>query len=137
MTRLDVLAAAALVLTVTALPAQADSCARSRDFLLQGFVDLPHRPEVYRGLYRECLETLRLSNVEDAFILEAGAIAVLPKRDHVAATARTLAQFCDRFPRRTLHFVARKDRKKAANVALAVRLKASRPTSCQRIKGES
>jgi hypothetical protein len=81
------------------------------------------------------MDTLQLSNVQDAFILKVGAIAVIPKRDTVAATASTLAQFCERFPRGTLHFIKRKDRALAARMSQAVLMTAINPTPCIRIKG--
>ena len=95
-------AALALVIVTAAVaaPALAESCTRSRDFLADAS-DLPQKPQVYQELYRTCIETLQLSNVKDAFILKAGAIAVVPNRDTVPATASTLAQFCGRYPRGT------------------------------------
>lgn len=134
MTRLNAFVVTLALAAVVSRPAHADGCSRSRDILLGGWIELPQRPEVYRELYRDCLETLRLSNVQDAFILEVGAIAVVTKRDDVHSTARTLTEFCDRFPRRTVHFLPRESRKKAVSIASAVRMTASHPTSCQRIK---
>jgi len=133
-TRLNAFAVTLALAAVVSWPAHADGCSRSRDFLLGGWIELPQRPDLYRELYRDCLETLRFSNVQDAFVLEVGAIAVVTKRDDVSSTARTLAEFCDRFPQRTLHFLPRESRKKTASIASAVRMTASHPTSCQRIK---
>jgi hypothetical protein len=115
--------------------AHAESCSKSRDYLLTEASDLPQRPSIYQKLFRDCMDTLQLSNVQDAFILKVGAIAVIPKRDTVAATASTLAQFCERFPRGTLHFIKRKDRALAARMSQAVLMTAINPTPCIRIKG--
>ena len=117
--------------------ARAESCTKSRDFILDGASDLPQKPKAYLQLFRDCLSTLELSNVKDAFILKAGAIAVLPRQDTVAATASTLAQFCERFPRGTLHFVGRKERASVAQISRAIEIAPSRTGSCERIKGGS
>jgi hypothetical protein len=126
---------AALVAAVVSEAARAESCSKSRDYLLTEAADLPQRPSVYQTLYRNCMDTLELPNVQDAFVLKVGAIAVIPKRDTVAATASTLAQFCERFPRGTLHFIQRKDRALAARMSKAVLMTAVNPTPCERIKG--
>jgi len=52
---------------------------------------LPQRPKVYQDLFKNCLDTLQMSNVKDAFVLKAGAIAVIPKIDGVAATQENIA----------------------------------------------
>jgi hypothetical protein len=115
--------------------ARAESCTKSRDFILTNSSDLPQKAKVYQGLFRDCLDTIPLSNVQDAFVLKVGAIAVLPRLDTIPATASTLAQFCERFPRGTLHFLGKKERAQAANVARVVDWSSPRSTSCQRIKG--
>jgi hypothetical protein len=115
--------------------ARAESCTKSRDFILSAPFDLPRKPQAYQELFRACLDTLELSNVQDAFVLKDGAIAVLPRRDTISATASTLAQFCDRFPHGTLHFIGRKDRKRAAVMSQAVTLSSADPTPCEKIKG--
>jgi len=124
-----------LALIGTAGVAQAESCTKSRDAILAGASDLPQKPQVYQGLLRDCLDTMMLPNVQDAFILKAGAIAVLPRRDTVSATAVTLAQFCGRFPHGSLHFVGQKERVRVANIARAVEWSSPHSTSCDRIRG--
>ena len=120
---------------VVAAPAAAESCSKSRDYLLSGSAELSQPTQRYRELYRACMDTLEMSNVQDAFILQVGAIAVIPRRDDIAGTASTLAQFCERHPRDTLHFIQRRQIPQAAIVSQAVRLSAIRPNSCQKIKG--
>ena len=115
--------------------ANAEGCSKSRDYLLTEAADLPRRAGVYQALYRDCMATLELPNVQDAFVLKVGAIAVIPKRDTLAATASTLAQFCELFPRGTLHFIKRQDRAQAARISKAVQMAAANPTPCTRIKG--
>jgi hypothetical protein len=127
-------AVTAIVTAAVAAPALAESCTRSRDFLADSS-DMPQKPQVYQELYRTCIETLQLSNVKDAFILKAGVIAVIPNRDTVPATARTLAQFCGRYPRGTLHFIGAKQRGQTGNIARAVEFSPERATPCQKITG--
>jgi hypothetical protein len=125
----------ALAVVGAAGMARAESCTKSRDFILTNSSDLPQKGKIYQGLFRDCLDTMTLSNVQDAFVLKAGAIAVLPRLDTIAATASTLAQFCERFPRGTLHFLGKKERSQAANVARVVVWSSPHATSCERIKG--
>jgi hypothetical protein len=127
------LALFALIGTVGA--AQAESCTKSRDMILTAASDLPQKPKIYQDLLRDCLDTMTLPNVQDAFILKVGAIGVLPRRDSVSATAVTLAQFCGRFPHGSLHFVGQKERARLANIARAVEWSSPRSTSCDRIRG--
>jgi hypothetical protein len=115
--------------------AHAESCTKSRDMILTSASDLPQKPKVYQGLLRDCLDTMMLPNVQDAFILKVGAIAVLPRRDTVAATAATLAQFCGRFPHGSLHFIGQKERAKVANIARTVEWSSPHSTSCDRLRG--
>jgi hypothetical protein len=125
-----------LACVVVAHPVQAESCSKSRDYiLLNSAGDLPQRPKVYQDLFKSCLDTLQLSNVKDAFVLKAGAIAVIPKNDGVSATAGTLAQFCTRFRAGTLRFITRKELTDAVNIARVVELSVSGATSCRRITG--
>ena len=127
---------ASLAFVVTGGTAQAESCTKSRDYILTNASDLPQKPKIYQSLFRDCLDTMTLSNVQDAYILKKGAIAVLPRRDTVSATASTLAQFCDRFPRGTLHFIGQKDKAKIANnISRVVDWSSQNSTSCVQIKG--
>jgi hypothetical protein len=129
-------ALATLVVLNATGAALGESCTRSRDFILTNASDLPQKSQVYLELFRNCLDTLQLSNVQDAFVLKAGAIAVLPRVDTVSATAGTLAQFCQRFPRGTLNFIARKDRAQITNMGRAVNLSFPNPTTCKQIRGD-
>ena len=126
---------AAAGLAMVAGAAKADSCTKSRDYILINSSNLPQKAVVYQELFKSCMDTLQLSNVQDAFVLKVGAIAVIPKRDTVAATASTLAQFCERFPRGTLHFIKQKDLSRAASASRAVEMTAANPTPCEKIKG--
>lgn len=116
---------------------RADSCGKSRDFILASALDLARPSRSYQELHKHCLETLQMPNVKDAFVLTAGAIAVLPRNDSVAATAGTLAQFCMRFPKQTLRFIGRREARLAKDVAQVVRLGTSQSTPCQKITGSS
>ncbi len=122
-------------LLVAATAAQAESCTRTRDYIFDNASDLPQKIGVYRDLYRHCMETLTFSNVRDAFVLRDGSIAVLTRDDGVSATAATLAQFCRRFPRGTLHFVPRARARETASTGRAVALSSTRATPCEKIVG--
>ena len=134
-------AAGTIVLTIVVLTivvlgraAHAESCSRSRDYILANSAsDLPQKAQVYQNLFKTCLDTLQMSNVKDAFVLKAGAVAVIPKDDSVTATANTLAQFCARFRRGMLRFVARRELPEAANIARAIEMSTTQAASCQRI----
>jgi hypothetical protein len=123
---------------VLASSARAESCGESRDYLLSdlgGELTMP--PQAYADLFKECLATAAMSNVKQAFILRDGAIAVLPKQNNVAATAATLSQFCDTYPRATLHFLTEKEQHDIGSIGIIVRIKSTSSTPCQKIKGLS
>jgi len=125
--------------TIVALggAARAESCSRSRDYILNNSSsDLPQKAQTYQNLFKNCLDTLQMSNVKDAFVLKAGAVAVIPKDDSVTATANTLAQFCGRFRRGMLRFVTRRELPEAANISRAIELSTTQATHCQRINGD-
>jgi hypothetical protein len=127
----------AMVLIFTS-SARAESCGKSRDYLLSdlgGELNMP--PQAYDDLFKKCLATAAMSNVKEAFILRDGAIAVLPKQNNVAATAATLSQFCDTYPRATLHFLTEKERRDIGSIGIIVRIKSTSSTPCQKIKGLS
>jgi hypothetical protein len=127
-------AAAAAALTALAGSAAAESCTKSRDYILASG-DLEHPVTAYQSLFKSCLETLNLSNVKDAFILSDGAVAAVPRNDTIGATAGTLAEFCMRFPHGVLHFVRRAELHQIVNIARAVRLSSASATSCAKIVG--
>jgi hypothetical protein len=128
------IAVAFIALAVLSAPAHADGCAKTRDYILRSG-QLPQRAENYKDLFKMCLEALLLPTVKDAFILREGAVAIVPRTDRIALTATTLAQFCARFPRGTLHFVTRQELARAANTAQAVRIPRGTSTPCQKISG--
>ena len=114
----------------------ADSCERSRDYLLGGLAgELPQAPQSYKQLFSICTATADLSNVKDAFILKDGGIGVVARNDGVAATAATLSDFCRRFPRATLRFISRKDQQRAKTIAQTVTIASGGATSCRKIQG--
>jgi hypothetical protein len=125
---------AAVALAALGGAAAAESCTKSRDYIL-ATGDLAHPASAYQNLFKTCLETLNLSNVKDAFILTDGAVAAIPRNDTIAATAGTLSEFCTRFPRSTLRFVPRTDVRQTADIARAVKLSSSGATSCSKMTG--
>jgi hypothetical protein len=129
------IAAGALSALATAANA-ADSCERSRDYLLGGLAgELPQAPQSYKQLFSICTAAANLSNIKDAFILKDGGIGVIAKNDGVAATAATLSDFCRRFPRATLRFISRKDQTRAKTIAQTVAIASGGATSCRKIQG--
>ena len=126
-------------LAVFAGAAQAgENCARSRDYLLGGLAgELPQAPQSYKQLFSICTAAGDLSNVKDAFILKDGGIGVVAKNEGVAATAMTLSNFCQRFPRATLRFITAKDLARAKTIAQTVTISSGAATSCRKIQGFS
>jgi hypothetical protein len=137
MTRL-VAAATVLMLAAGAARAEGQNCQRSREYLLGnpgGDLTLP--PQAYNDLFKICSATASMSNVRDAYILKDGGIAVVPKQDSIPATAATLSQFCDSYPRATLRFLTRKEVQSTRTVGGIVRISSGSSTSCKKIKGLS
>ncbi len=126
--------AVSLIVFGIAGPAFADSCEKSRDYILEGLAgDLPQPGNTYQDLFKVCQEVLTLPNVKDAYVLKAGAIAVDPKRNTVTATAATLAQFCERFPRRLIRFLTPLEQRQARTVGLIVLMAGGKATSCAKL----
>ncbi|WP_407178819.1 hypothetical protein [Bradyrhizobium sp. STM 3562] len=130
------LAIAAILLASAASAARADNCEKSREYLLNGLGgDLTLKPNDFDDLFKRCLATAAMTNVKDAYILKDGGIAVVPKRDTIAATAATLSQFCEAYPRATLHFLTKRELAQARSLADIVRTSSTSSTPCQQIKG--
>jgi hypothetical protein len=130
------LAAAALLACSTQGALAADSCARSRDYILEGLAgDLTKPSRIYQELFKTCLETLAMPNVKDAYVLKAGLIAIDPQRNTVMATASTLAQFCRRFPRGTARIFTPGEQRQAKTIGLVVLMPSLAAKSCQAIRG--
>jgi len=130
------LALIALLLALAANNARAENCGRSREYLLGnlgGELALP--PKAYDDLFRTCMAAATMANVKDAYILRDGGIAVIPKQDNVAATAATLSQFCDSYPKSTLHFLTRKEMLQVKSIVNVIRISSTSSTPCQKIKG--
>jgi hypothetical protein len=132
------LALIALLLALAANNARAENCGRSREYLLgnlSGELALP--PKAYDDLFRTCMAAATMANVKDAYILRDGGIAVIPKQDNVTATAATLSQFCDSYPKSTLHFLTRKEMLQVKSIVNVIRISSTSSTPCQKIKGIS
>ena len=97
--------------------AEGENCRKSREYL--------------------CTAATVMPNIRDAYVLKDGGIAVVAKQDSVAATAATLARFCDDYPRATLRFLARKELLLAKSVASIVQISSTSSTPCKKIKGLS
>lgn len=124
------------VLALTSHAARADSCGKSREYLLTNAAgDLTLPTKAYEESFKRCLGTAALSNVRDAYVLKDGGIGAIPKQDTIAATAGTLSRFCDAYPRATLHFLTKRELVHANSIASIVRISSTSSTSCQKIKG--
>src|SRR5207244_7758785 len=107
-----------------------------REYLLGNLGgELAKPPQAYENLFKICMATATMANVKDAYILRDGGIAVISKQDTVAATAATLSQFCDAYPKETLHFLTRKELLQIKSIASVVKISSTSSTSCQKIKG--
>jgi hypothetical protein len=123
---------------LAATAAHAESCTKSRDYLLSGSAgNLPAPAEAYRNLFKTCLDTTSMPNVKDAFVLRDGGIAAIPKQDTIAATAAALSRFCNAYPRATLRFLSRKDLRLGAGIGRIVQMSSTGSTSCPQIKGNA
>jgi hypothetical protein len=129
---------AAALLAAAASSASAESCTRSREYILtDSTAELPHQPSSYQQLFRVCLNTLTMTNVRDAFILRDGAIAIVPTVDSITATASTLAEFCRRYPGGLARFITRGELPMIASLGRAVDISSGSATSCSRVVGHS
>lgn len=126
---------AALLLAVCCVgTAYAESCTKSLEYILGGSAgELPQQAMSYRNLLKVCMQTLTMSNVKDAYVLKDGGIAVIPTNEAVAATAATLAQFCETYPRNTLRFVTKRETRGGLTTGLVVSLASGGFASCQQI----
>jgi hypothetical protein len=129
---------AAALLAAAAPRANAESCTRSREYILtDSSAELPRQPSAYQLLFKICLNTLTMSNVRDAFILRDGAIAIVPTIDNITATADTLAQFCRRYPSGVARFITRGELPLIASMGRAVDISSGSATSCARVVGRA
>ena len=128
--------AALLAILILSLPARAENCTKSREYLMEGLAGgLPAPPAQYQGLFRVCMQALSLPNVKDAYLLKDGGIAIVPKRDSLIATAGTLARFCEQFPRSRARFITARDQRRATTVGMIVLLSSTGSASCKKIRG--
>jgi hypothetical protein len=127
-----------LALAANSARAENENCRRSREHLLgslSGDVMLP--PQAYNDLFKVCMAAAVMPNVRDAYILKDGGIGVVAKQDGIAATAATLSQFCDAYPRATLRFLTPKEMLLAKSVVGVVQISSTSSTPCRKIKGIS
>jgi hypothetical protein len=127
-----------IFLVLAANAAQAANCEKSREYLLGNLIgDLTLPPKTYDDLFKMCTATIGMSNVKDAYILKDGGIGVVAKQNSIAATAATLSQFCDAYPRGTLHFLTHKELLQIKSIVSVVKISSTSSTPCQKIKGIS
>jgi hypothetical protein len=126
------------LVVAAAFPAAAatEGCIRSRDVLLGGLAgELPQPPQSYKQLFGTCMTVGDMANIKDAYVLKDGGIGVVAKNQTVAATATTLSEFCQRFPRATFRFISQAELQRAVTVARIVGISSGTSTSCRRIRG--
>ncbi|ANW06096.1 hypothetical protein LMTR13_34295 [Bradyrhizobium icense] len=127
-----------LALATSAAQADNENCRKSREYLLgTPGGDQALTPQAYNDLFKICVAASAMPNVKDAYILRDGGIAVIPKQDSVSATAATLAQFCDDYPRGVLRFITRKEQPAIRSVTDVARMSSTSSTPCKKIKGIS
>lgn len=127
-----------LALASNAARAESENCRKSREYLLgTAGGDLTLTPQAYNDLFKICIATSAMPNVQDAYILRDGGIAVVPKQDSVSATAATLARFCDTYPHGVLRFITRKEKLAIRSVASVAQMSSNASTPCKKIKGIS
>jgi hypothetical protein len=132
------LVAAAVFLALGCGAAHADNCSKSREYLLGSLAgELPMPAQSYDELFKTCVAASAMGNVRDAYILRDGGIAVVPKQDSISATAATLSQFCNSYPRGTLRFLTRRELAVTKSVLGIIRMSSDASTSCRKIKGLS
>lgn len=123
-----------LTLMLSSGVAAADTCSNSREYLLNsGNLEKPAK--TYDVLFKTCVVASAMSNVKEAYVLKDGGLGVLPKQDTIPATAGTLSQFCNAYPRATLHFFTKRERALMKSMGSIVRISSTSSTSCQKIKG--
>jgi hypothetical protein len=132
------LALIAALLAIAVTHARAENCGKSREYLLGNLGgDLTMPPQAYESLFKICMATAAMANVKDAYMLKDGGIAVIPKQDSVAATAATLSQFCDAYPKATLHFLTHRELLEIKSIVNVIKISSTSSTPCQKIKGIS
>lgn len=130
--------AAVSIALAAASPASAESCTKSRDYILEGLAGELLKPAAtYRNLFRICTETLTLANVADAYVLKDGGIAIIPASNTIIATAEALAEFCRHFPDGVATFLAPHEKLRNRAIGLIVSMPSSNSTSCKTIRGAS
>ena len=126
-----------LALATGAARADSENCRKSREYLLGTPGDQSLTPQAYNDLFKTCIAASAMPNVKEAYMLRDGGIAVVPKQDSVSATASTLAQFCDAYPRGVLRFITRKEKLIIRSVANVAQMSSTSSTPCKKIKGLS
>lgn len=137
---MKLLVATAMLLALATCAARADNenCRKGREYLLgTPGGDQALTPQAYNDLFKTCIAASAMPNVKDAYMLRDGGIAVIPKQDSVSATAATLAQFCDAYPRGVLRFITRKETLAIRSVTDVARMSSTSSTPCKKIKGLS
>lgn len=117
-------------------PAAAESCSKSREYILDGLAgDLAQSAANYQDLFKVCMQALAIANVKDAYVLKDGGIAIAARSNTLAATTGTLAQFCQQFPKSVARFLTPREQRNNLTVAVVVMMSSRAATSCKEIRG--
>lgn len=119
-------------------PAVAESCSKSREYILDGLAgDLAKPAADYRDLFKVCVQALTITNVKDAYVLKDGGIALVTRSNTLAATSETLSQFCQQFPKSVARFFTPREQRNVPTVGVVVMMSSRGETSCKEIRGIS
>jgi len=125
-----------LLVVGLANPVSAESCSKSREYILDGLAgDLAQSAGNYRELFKVCMQALAISNVKDAYVLKDGGIAIAARSNTLAATAQTLAQFCQQSPKSVARFLTPREQRNSPTVGVVVMMSSRGATSCKEISG--
>jgi hypothetical protein len=125
-----------LLAVILASPAMAENCSKSREYILDGLAgDLAEPAANYRDLFKVCMQVLAITNVKDAYVLKDGGIAIAARRNTLAATTETLAQFCQQFPKSVARFLTPREQRNNPTVGVVVMMSSRGATSCKEISG--
>jgi hypothetical protein len=119
-------------------PAVAESCSKSREYILDGLAgDLAEPAANYRELFKVCTLALAITNVKDAYVLKDGGIGIAARSNTLAATTETLSQFCQQFPKSVARFLTPREQRNSPTVGVVVMMSSRGATSCKEIRGAS
>ena len=129
---------ALLLCAVLIVPASAESCSESREYLFDGLAgDLPAPATRYQDVFKACMAAVEMENVKDAYVLKDGGVAIIPRSNTLIATSETLAKLCRKFPNDVVKFLTPREQRQETSVSSVVLLSSRDATTCREIRGGS